>query len=52
MEFRVCKSEDKNLIIIQHEDSTIGAVKLDDLRNFINDKERDVVLLNDGMNKD
>lgn len=51
MEFRFCKFEDKNLIIIQHEESTIGAIKLDDIREFVNDKEQSVKFLNDEMNK-
>ncbi|WP_158678736.1 hypothetical protein [Clostridium cagae] len=51
MEFRFCKFEDKNLIIIQHEDSTIGAIKLDDIKEFVNDKEQSVKFLNDEMNK-
>ncbi len=38
MEFRFCKFEDKNLIIIQHEE-------------FANDKEQSVKFLNDEMNK-
>ncbi len=51
MEFRFCKFEDKNLLIIQHEESTIGAIKLEDIREFINDKEQNVKFLNDEMNK-
>ncbi|MBY6778560.1 hypothetical protein HYH39_06330 [Clostridium botulinum] len=51
MEFRFCKFEDKNLLIIQHEESTIGAIKLEDIREFINDKEQNVKFLNNEMNK-
>ncbi|GAA0076158.1 hypothetical protein UT300005_05360 [Clostridium sp. CTA-5] len=51
MEFRFCKFEDKNLLIIQHEEHTIGAIKLDDIREFVNDKEQSVKFLNDEMNK-
>ncbi len=51
MEFRFCKFEDKNLIIIQHKESTIGAIKLDDIREFVNDREQSVKFLNDEMNK-
>ncbi|HBJ1651336.1 hypothetical protein HYH38_16100 [Clostridium botulinum] len=51
MEFRICKFEDKNLIIIQHEEQTIGAIKLEDIKDFLNDKNQNVKFLNDEMNK-
>ncbi|MFR2553977.1 MAG: hypothetical protein ACLS8D_19530, partial [Clostridioides difficile] len=50
MEFRFCKFEDKNLIIIQHKETTIGSVKLDELKRFINNTDEDVKFLNDKMN--
>lgn len=49
MNFRFCKFEDKNIVIIQHEDETIGAVKLDDLQEFINNKNDNVKFLDDEM---
>lgn len=49
MNFRFCKFEDKNMIIIQHEDETIGAVKLDDLKEFLNNKSDNVKFLDDEM---
>lgn len=51
MEFRICKFEDKNLIIIQHEEKTIGAVKLDELKGFLNSTNENVKFLNDKMNE-